>query len=206
MDIIRSTDLPTLVAAGVVVPGRQYLVMDWPGSLLVGTADGRMAGRVGTFGSFGSLPDLALFAVGARAHVAPDSDAVAGPVGWQFCARGADAVIDGITIPASFGKSSVSSAFGVEEAQDAAAAALAPVDGLSVQYDDESNRIRLGFGVHSFANPVYDASGRVTSFTSNGVAYTIDYPQPGQIIVAGGGKTRTVISDSGGRLLSVTTA
>jgi uncharacterized protein RhaS with RHS repeats len=100
------------------------------------------------------------------------------------------------------------SAFGAEDAQDAAAQALlsGAHEGLDVAYDDTGNRLTLSAGTKTFQSGSYDASGRITSFTANGVSFTVSYPLPTQIVVSGGGRTRTIVSDSTGKLTSVTTS
>jgi hypothetical protein len=208
VQVIRSTDLATLTAQGAIVSGVSYVVHDWPGSQLVGTNAGLLAGRVGTFGSPQSLPSPDIFASGSRAWLKSGGEAVADGASWHIVLTGTDPIVSGSKLQLPVVVREPSSGFGAEDAQDAVAQALlaGSHDGVDVAYDDAGGKLTLSTGIRTFQAGAYDASGRITSFASNGVAFAVAYPLPTQIVVSGGGKTRTIVSDSTGKLTSVTTS
>lgn len=208
MQLIRSTDLATLAAQGAIVSGSAYIVHDWPGSRLVGTNASLLAGRVGTFGSPQSLPSPGVFAPGSRAWLKSGGEAVTDGTSWHIVLTGTDPVVSGAPLLMPVAISASNSAFAAEDAQDAAAHALlsGSHEGLDVVYDDAGGRVSLSADTKTFQAGGYDASGRITAFTANGVAFAVSYPLPTQIIVSGGGRTRTIVSDGTGKLTSVTTS
>lgn len=61
------------------------------------------------------------------------------------------------------------------------------------------------WAIGSLTNFVYDSGGRLIGYDRDDVPYTIDYPDSNHIVIAGGGKTKTVILAAPDRIESIIT-
>lgn len=62
------------------------------------------------------------------------------------------------------------------------------------------NGLVSGGGISAAA---IDGSSRLSSITKAGVTYSVGYPNSTQVVISGGGKTRTLTLDASGRLSSI---